>query len=254
MDWLVTLGTSQSLQYSDLPPPLPADLADPNGASLMAQWAKQLSRTDPSASKALASACAFEFFLAGLCKLPADLLLFVGPYLLKHLVRFMDPSATGEDVSWRTGLTYVAALFVAQLLQSLASTQYFMRVLRVGARARAALCACVFDKALRLANEARQERTTGEIVNLMSVDAENVEGVFLHLHTLLWSAALQIGVAMYMMYQMLGAAAFAGLAAMVAVIPINSAIMRWMKKIQVGGGGGGGGAGARGADASRSAT
>jgi ATP-binding cassette, subfamily C (CFTR/MRP), member 1 len=222
---------------SDLPPLSQDDHADPNHAKFISNWQKEVTRGKPSAIRALARTFGWDFFLAGLCKLPNDLLLFVGPYLLKHLVRFMDPSATGEDVSWRTGLTYVAVLFFSQIFQSLAINQYFHRTMRIGLRVRAALCACVFDKALRLANEARQERTTGEIVNLMSVDAQRIMDLFPYLHTLLWSAALQIGVAMYMMYQMLGVAAFAGLAAMVAVIPINSFIMGKLKKIQVGGGG-----------------
>lgn len=50
--------------------------------------------------------------------------------------------------------------------------QYFHRVFAFGMRLRSAVMASVYNKALILSTSAKQKTTTGEIVNLMAVDAQ----------------------------------------------------------------------------------
>ncbi|XP_003373976.1 putative ABC transporter, ATP-binding protein [Trichinella spiralis] len=70
----------------------------------------------------------------------------------------------------------------------------------------------VFDfvaSSLRLSYEARKDTTTGEIVNLMSVDVQKLVDVFPYI-ILFWSAPMQICIAIGSLWQLLGPSVMAG--------------------------------------------
>lgn len=64
------------------------------------------------------------------------------------------------------------------------------------------------------------ETTTGEISNLMSVDVEAIR-VLLYQADALWSAPIQIAVAITLLWNQLGSSIFAGIAVIIATVPIN---------------------------------
>ena len=82
------------------------------------------------------------------------------------------------------------------------------------------------------ATEHSIENSIGEIVNLMSVDAQKLQDAppFLHL---LWSAPLVVGLCMYFLWQELGPSAMAGLLLVLFMIPFNAAFAEKMRKLQV---------------------
>lgn len=63
------------------------------------------------------------------------------------------------------------------------------------------------------------------------VDTQRVQDIISDI-TLLWSAPMQVGIAMYMLWQILGPSSMAGLAFMVLLIPINSFVASKMEKAQ----------------------
>lgn len=58
-------------------------------------------------------------------------------------------------------------------------------------------------QALRMSNSARKESTVGEIVNLMSVDAQRFIDLTAYIN-MIWSAPLQIALALYFLWETLG--------------------------------------------------
>jgi hypothetical protein len=60
-----------------------------------------------------------------------------------------------------------------------------------------------------LSNSSRRSSTIGEIVNLMSVDAQKLLEICVFLH-LIWSAPVKIFVAMCFLWEELGASSLAG--------------------------------------------
>ena len=62
--------------------------------------------------------------------------------------------------------------------------------------------------------------TSGEIVNLMSHDCQKIGDLVPYLN-MLWSSPVQISIAIYMLYEILGASVFAGLVVMFVLIPVN---------------------------------
>ena len=72
----------------------------------------------------------------------------------------------------------------------------------------------------------------GEIVNLMSVDAQRFMDLAAYLH-LIWSAPLQIVLSIVFLYIAMGPSVFAGVGVMILMIPINATFASIGRKLQV---------------------
>ena len=72
----------------------------------------------------------------------------------------------------------------------------------------------------------------GEIVNLMSVDAQRFMDLATYLH-IIWSAPFQIMLAIFFLYITMGPSVFAGVGVMILIIPVNSIAASVIKKMQV---------------------
>lgn len=86
---------------------------------------------------------------------------------------------------------------------------------------------------MKLTSASRKESTVGEIVNLMSVDAQKFMDIMTYLN-MVWSAPFQIIVALVMLWNILGPSVLAGIAVMVMLIPLNIFIGSKVEKLQVG--------------------
>eukprot|EP00871_Galdieria_phlegrea_P001718 jgi/Galph1/2547/GphlegSOOS_G1226.1 len=184
-------------------------------------------RKHPSVAVAIGRAFGPSFLLAAPLKFVYDCLQFVAPFVLNGILVYLkDPSE-----SIYVGLGYCLVLTLGMSLQSLFLQAYFLRCYRVGLHVRNGISAAVFQKALRLDAEARNSSTVGEMVNLIAVDAQRIGlSLFPYLH-LLWSGPFQIIVSMILLYQTIGISAFAGLALMLALIPLNLVMARIMRKL-----------------------
>lgn len=88
-------------------------------------------------------------------------------------------------------------------------------------------------QALLLNNSARKESTAGEIVNLMSVDAQRLMDLMTYLNAL-WSSPFQIIVSLYFLYNTMGVSILAGVGVMLLMVPTNILVSRIARKLQVG--------------------
>uniref|UniRef100_A0A182WGR0 ABC-type glutathione-S-conjugate transporter n=1 Tax=Anopheles minimus TaxID=112268 RepID=A0A182WGR0_9DIPT len=167
------------------------------------------------------------FLLGSFLKLGQDLLTFASPQILKLIINFVS----GDDPMWK-GLMYAITLFVVAGTQTLLLGQYFNRMFFVGLRIRTALISAIYRKALIISNSARKGSTVGEIVNLMAVDAQRFMDLTTYIN-MIWSAPLQIGLALYFLWQILGPSVLAGLAVMIILIPVNGVIANMIKTLQI---------------------
>ncbi len=86
------------------------------------------------------------------------------------------------------------------------------------------ICA-IYNKALRVDLTATKE-STGRIMNLMSVDVSEIEEFCCYSH-FLWSTALEIIVAIILLFMVIGSATFAGLAVMILSMIAGYYVCRW---------------------------
>ena len=97
---------------------------------------------------------------------------------------------------------------------------------------RTALWSVIYKKTLTMSAAARKERTVGEAVNLMSVDVQRFMDMMPYLN-MVWSAPLQIALAIYFIYQEMGNTTFAGLSIYVFVAPVNALLGVFLHKFTV---------------------
>jgi ABC-type multidrug transport system fused ATPase/permease subunit len=74
--------------------------------------------------------------------------------------------------------------------------------------------------------------TTGAIINLMAVDAFKVSEICAYLHLLWANTPVQVVVAIYLLYRILGYSSIAGIGMMLILLPINMYVASQFSKIQ----------------------
>ena len=93
------------------------------------------------------------------------------------------------------------------------------------------LMSTVYKKALVLSNDGRKDFSTGQIINMMSVDVQAIVDYIIMIN-IIWSAPIQLFVCFYLLWQQLGIATLAGAATLVLLVPVNGYYTSMMKKIQ----------------------
>ncbi|XP_074647217.1 multidrug resistance-associated protein 1-like isoform X2 [Tubulanus polymorphus] len=169
-----------------------------------------------------------QYGLAGFLKFMYDATTFCQPILLNLLINYVTSTTAYE---WQ-GYVLALLLLLVSFMKSIFVQNFFYNCFVVGMRARTAVTAAVYRKALRLSSGARKGVTVGEIVNLMAVDAQNLQEAMPYLH-FIWSAPMIIAVAMILLWQILGVATIYGIVFLIALVPVNAAIGSKTRSLQI---------------------
>ncbi|XP_044275915.1 ATP-binding cassette sub-family C member 3 isoform X2 [Varanus komodoensis] len=183
---------------------------------------------EPSFLKALIRSFGPYFLIGSFFKLIQDLLSFVNPQLLSMLIGFIKNKSA--PLWW--GYLIATLMFFCAVLQTIILHQHFQYCFVTGMRLRTGIVGMIYRKSLVITNTAKRSSTVGEIVNLMSVDAQRFMDLTTFLN-MLWSAPLQICLALYFLWQALGPSVLAGVAVMVLLIPFNAVIAMKTRAFQV---------------------
>ncbi|XP_039991336.1 ATP-binding cassette sub-family C member 3 isoform X2 [Xiphias gladius] len=182
----------------------------------------------PSFLRALVKAFGPYFLIGSAYKLLQDVITFVNPQLLRMLISFTKQK--GVPDWWGYALAFL--MFFTALLQTLILHHHFHYCFVTGMNVRTAIIGAIYRKALVITNAAKRSSTVGEVVNLMSVDAQRFMDLTTFLN-MLWSAPLQIMLALYFLWQNLGPSVLAGVAVMIMLIPFNAVIAMKTRTYQV---------------------
>ncbi|XP_053206592.1 ATP-binding cassette sub-family C member 3-like [Panonychus citri] len=170
------------------------------------------------------------YLLSGaLFKLAQDVLSFITPQLLKLLIAFTK-NQSSEPI-WH-GFLIAVGMFIISLIETIFTNRYYYSMFTLGMRVTSTLTAAIYKKSLNLSDKANKQVTSGEVINLMSVDAKRFLDLLPFLN-LIWSAPLQIILAIWFLYAELGYSSFFGLGVMVVMMPINGITVHWCQKFQV---------------------
>ncbi|VAH20552.1 unnamed protein product [Triticum turgidum subsp. durum] len=153
---------------------------------------------------------------------------YVGPYLIEYFVDYLNKSSRSTKEGYVLVLTFVAA----QLIEGLSTRHLQFRSKQVGVRARSSLVAAIYQKGLALSSQSRQSNSSGEMINVVSLDAECVGDFSRSMHDL-WRLPVQIVLAMLILYSTLGfCPAFAALLATALTIGGNKPLGRMEQNYQ----------------------
>lgn len=227
-------GYKQHLTEDDLWDLAEADSTRVNTEIFSDAWNRELHRSNhPSLWMALLRGFSGHYIQGILFKTASDVLLFVQPQLLRLLLLFIDAYQGNppKPQSVLRGAAIALAMFIVSVVQTLCLHQCFQRVVQTGSRLKASLTSTIYSKSLRLSNEARAMKSTGDIVNLMAVDCQRLQDLTNFGQHLL-SAPLQIILCMVSLSHILGYSMFAGVMIMIIVIPANGYITKILKALQ----------------------
>ena len=230
---MMKFGYKQYLTQDDLWNLRKRDTTRVTGQVLEDAWAAELEKKHPSLWIAMFRGFGGPYFRATVIKTVSDALAFVQPQLLRLLITFVDSRRSGNPNPQPAirGAAIALAMFAVSLSQTVCLHQYFQRAFETGMRVRSALTAMIYSKSMRLSNEGRAAKSTGDIVNYMAVDTQRLQDLTQY-GQMLWSAPFQIILCMASLYQLVGISMLAGVAAMIVMIPVNGFIARIMKTLQ----------------------
>uniref|UniRef100_A0A8B9ZTY5 Multidrug resistance-associated protein 1 n=1 Tax=Anas zonorhyncha TaxID=75864 RepID=A0A8B9ZTY5_9AVES len=171
----------------------------------------------------------FKFLLikVAFLKVAADILPFMSSQIMKSMITLGE----NHPSSYGSGYGYAIALFFVAFSQTLLHQLYQRNNMLTAVKIKTAVVGLLYKKALTLANSSRRNYTTGEIVNLMSADAQQLMELTVNIN-LLWSAPFQIIMAVVFLWKELGSSALAGVAVLLLVIPINALIAAKVKSLK----------------------
>ncbi|KAJ9547916.1 hypothetical protein OSB04_020459 [Centaurea solstitialis] len=216
LDGILAIGARRPLELRDIPLLDVKDRSKFNYKILNSNWEKLKSENQPSLGWALFRSfwkeAAKNAVFAGLYTLVS----YVGPYMISDFVDYLG----GIETFPHEGYVLAGVFFVAKLMETLTTRQWYLGVDILGMHVRSALTAMVYRKGLRLSSSSKQGHTSGEIVNYMAVDVQRVGDYAWYLHDI-WMLPMQIVLALAILYKSVGIACIATLFATILSIVVT---------------------------------
>ncbi|XP_076074808.1 multidrug resistance-associated protein 1-like [Mytilus galloprovincialis] len=150
------------------------------------------------------------------------------PFVLRLLIQFTEDHT---NAMWK-GYMYAILMFGLTIGKTIFETQQGLRNCSGERRMWIAISSVIYKKTLRLSNSAKKSSTSGEIVNLLSVDAGRISTCF-HNINFLWTIPFMFCSTLFLLWQTLGVSAFIGLGIVVVLIPFNSYLVKKGKDLHL---------------------
>ncbi|KAH1024384.1 hypothetical protein HUJ05_003874 [Dendroctonus ponderosae] len=215
-------GYSKVLDVDDLYNPIKSDRSMLLGDRLERVWHRLYEKANKKQKKASLLVGLLQTFWPELTILGITLVLMqvfslIQPMMLGQLLAYFraDTGLTKQDA-----FLYAGAISVCTFLNALLSNQYIMGAFHYGMKIRAACCALVYRKSLRLSKTALGETASGKIVNLLSNDVSRFDMVIIFVHHM-WVAPVVTMIITYLMWVDSGWAGIFGIGTVFIVVPIQ---------------------------------
>ncbi|KAL6414685.1 Metal resistance protein YCF1 [Ilyonectria robusta] len=232
---LMQYGYKVFLTEDDLWSLAKSDQTKTTGTDFDKAWQHQLeTRKEPSLWLALFGAYGGPYCVAAIYKIGNDVSQYIQPQLLRLLITFVASYEKGETPQpVIKGAAIALAMFGCAVFQTtmIPQHQYFQLTFVTGMRIKGGLGSAIYRKSLRLSNEGRSSKSTGDIVNYMAVDAQRLQDLTQFAQQA-WSAPFQIAICMISLYNLVGWSMMAGIVVMIVMMPIQGFVARIMKNMQ----------------------
>ncbi|KAI1268304.1 metal resistance protein YCF1 [Xylariaceae sp. FL1019] len=229
---MMKYGYKQFLTEEDLWSLARNDTTSATGDSFNKAWQYELDhKKKPSIWLSMFKAYGGPYVAATGFKIINDVASFTQPQLLRFLISFVRSYEGDHPEPPIKGAAIAIAMFLVATLQTTMIHQYFQLAFVSGMRIKSGLASAIYKKSLKLSNEGRSAKSTGDIVNYMAVDAQRLQDLTQFAQQV-WSAPFQIILCMISLYQLVGWSMLAGIGVMIVMIPINGFIAKFMKTLQ----------------------
>ncbi|GMH98076.1 hypothetical protein TrST_g10769 [Triparma strigata] len=227
LDPLLKLGAQRPLTMLDMGGP-----SEQDKAANTFEKVTHIYESQPEGKKSIAGALwkgfgVAKFFFALFLYTISSFLQFVPVLILNDLVKYFQSSGVVETVvnPW----VEVAALFLVPLCVTLLQSSSNVIMSHASVYVRTAVSLIIYNKIFKISSSGRSKTSTGAIVNMMSNDTTQMQR-FIQFSTFVACAPLQVAFALYLIYQQVGVATFAGLGFLFALLPINVCVFFFVGK------------------------
>ena len=172
---LISLGNKKTLDLEEVPQLAPGDSVVGAHATfrnkLEAECGTINGATTTKLAKALISSAWKEILLTAILEIMNTVASYVGPYLIYTFVQYLIGL---REFGQNEGYVLVSIFSSAKLVECLTQKHKSFRVQQIGIRIQSVLVTMIYNKEMTLSCQSKQGHTSGEIINLMAVDAQRI--------------------------------------------------------------------------------
>ncbi|XP_072990154.1 ABC transporter C family member 10 isoform X1 [Typha latifolia] len=231
--WLNSLmkkGYEKPLEEKDIPQLGRTDKAESRYSLFLKELNKQnqtKQTTSLSFFSIIVSCHKRDILISGLFALLKVLTLSAGPMLLNAFIKV----SVGMGTFKYEGYVLALGMFLAKFLESLSQRQWYFRTRMLGLQVRSLLSAAIYQKQLRLTSSAKLIHSSGEIMNYVTVDAYRIGEFPVWFHQT-WTIALQLGIALVILYHAVGLATISSMVVIILTVLCNAPVAKLQHKFQ----------------------
>jgi hypothetical protein len=206
MNPLINKGYKEPLKLEDVPS-LPLDFRAEKMSELFRNnWPKPEENSKHPVGLTLFRCFWKQLAFTGFLAIIRLCVMYVGPLLIQSFVDF----TSRKDSTASEGIVLILILFAAKSVEVLSVHQFNFHSQKLGMLIRSSIITSVYKKGLRLSSSSRQAHGTGQIVNHMAVDAQQLSDLMMQFHPI-WLMPLQVAAALALMYSYVGISVLAAL-------------------------------------------
>uniref|UniRef100_A0A8V5FLY3 Cystic fibrosis transmembrane conductance regulator n=1 Tax=Melopsittacus undulatus TaxID=13146 RepID=A0A8V5FLY3_MELUD len=221
-------GYRRRLELSDIYQIPSADSADNLSEKLEREWDRELatSKKKPKLINALRRCFFWKFMFYGVMLYLGEVTKSVQPLLLGRIIASYDPDNSSErSIAYYLGIGLCLLFLVRTLLMHPA----IFGLHHIGMQMRIAMFSLIYKKILKLSSRVLDKISTGQLVSLLSNNLNKFDEGLALAH-FVWIAPLQVALLMGLLWDMLEASAFSGLAFLIVVACFQAWLGQMMMK------------------------
>lgn len=171
---------------------------------------------------------ASNFIPAGFCELLVVLCGTALPLLVRELLEVLEQN---EDNVIQRGMPLAISIFVVSLFNGFGNHRHRHLALKTGVVLRAAVVNELYQHVMHLSPAGRKGLTSGEVTNLVAVDAQKLFEVTQEGH-LIWALPLSIVLVTFFLYRTLGPSTLVGIVVLIGFVPLIQKVTARMLAIR----------------------
>ncbi|XP_054420019.1 cystic fibrosis transmembrane conductance regulator [Pteronotus mesoamericanus] len=220
-------GYRQRLELSDIYQIPSADSADNLSEILEREWDRELaSKKNPKLINALRRCFFWRFMFYGILLYLGEVTKAVQPLLLGRIIASYDPDNKVE----RSIAIYLGiGLCLLFILRTLLLHPAIFGLHHIGMQMRIAMFSLIYKKTLKLSSRVLDKISIGQLVSLLSNNLNKFDEGLALAH-FVWIAPLQVTLLMGLLWELLQASAFCGLAVLIVLALFQAGLGRMMMK------------------------
>ncbi|KAJ3219439.1 Multidrug resistance-associated protein 1 [Dinochytrium kinnereticum] len=238
LDRIMLLGYKRPLEIKDLPLLNPRDQTGVLSKLIVPYWEKLRAylknpeeSKKPNLLKFLISRFIVNWILSGIFLAISTGSQVAVPTFIQQIIYYLQPEFPKSNLIVNNGIAIAFIIFGLQLLFTIFGRTHNQINRTIMVNLRTVLIGAIYEKSLRLSNEAQQTFTQGNILNLINVDTETLAEFMLESHTIIVTP-IQVVVTLYLLYKLLGNAVWAALGVLLGSLIIQASLFSFVAGIQ----------------------